>query len=182
MRIKEKSILLRNGQSCVVRSAEAKDAAQLIDTMKTTAGETDFLLRKPEEVTYTVEKELTAIADMEAAERQTLIVADVEGEIAGSCSLHTAGKYARLRHRCSIGISLRSKYWGFGIGTIMMQQLMETAKELGYEQMELEVVGDNHSAIALYKKLGFIETGRLPNAMKRDNGSYCDNILMMRKL
>ena len=182
MRIKEKSILLKNSQACVVRSAEAKDAAQLIDAMKTAAGETDFLLRKPEEVTYTIEKELTAIADMEAAERQTLIVAEVEGEIAGSCGLHTAGKYERLRHRCSIGISLKRKFWGLGIGTVMMQQLLETAASLGYEQMELEVVGDNHSAIALYKKLGFTETGRLPDAMKRDDGSYCDNILMMRKL
>ena len=119
---------------------------------------------------------------MEAAERQTLIVAEVEGEIAGSCGLHTAGKYERLRHRCSIGISLKRKFWGLGIGTVMMQQLLETAASLGYEQMELEVVGDNHSAIALYKKLGFTETGRLPDAMKRDDGSYCDNILMMRKL
>lgn len=182
MKIKEKAITLKNGQTCILRSAEAKDAAELVDFIKITSGETDFLLRKPEEVKYTVEKELAMIAAMEEAERQTLIVAEVDGEIAGTCSLHEAGKYARLRHRSSIGISLLQKFWGLGIGTAMMQTLLETAAALGFEQMELEVVGDNERAIALYKKLGFAETGRMPDALKRDDGSYCDNVYMMRKL
>ena len=162
MKINEKTITLKNGQTCILRSAEAKDAAQLVDVIKTVAGETYHLIRKPEEVTYTVEKELAMIADMEAAERQTLIVAEVEGEIAGSCSLHTAGKYARIRHRSSFGISLMQKSWRLGIGTAMMQTLLETAASLGYEQMELEVVGDNERGIALYKKLGYEEIAIVP--------------------
>ena len=182
MKICEKTITLKNGQTCVLRSAEAKDAAQLVDVIKTVAGETYYLIRKPEEVTYTVEKELGMIADMEAAERQTLIVAEVEGEIAGTCSLHTAGKYSRIRHRSSFGISILQKYWGIGLGTAMMTALMETAVSLGYEQIELEVVGDNDRGIALYKKLGFVETGHMPGALKLDDGSYCDNVYMMRKL
>ena len=153
-----------------------------MNVIKTAAGETYHLIRKPEEVTYTIEKELAMIAAMEEAERQTLIVAEVDGEIAGTCSLHTAGKYARIRHRSSFGISLMQKFWGLGIGTAMMQTLLETAAALGYEQMELEVVGDNERGIALYRKLGFTETGRTPDALKLDDGSYCDNVYMMRKL
>ena len=34
MKINEKTITLKNGQTCILRSAEAKDAAQLVDVIK----------------------------------------------------------------------------------------------------------------------------------------------------
>jgi len=44
---------------------------------------------------------------------------------------------------------------------------------VGYEQMELEVVSENEAAVALYRKLGFVEYGRLPHGFKnRDRSSY----------
>ena len=44
----------------------------------------------------------------------------------------------------------------------MMEGLIECAKNAGYRQVELDVRADNKSAIALYKKLGFVEYGRNP--------------------
>ena len=37
-----------------------------------------------------------------------------------------------------------------------------TAKNAGYEQLELDVVADNKKAVALYKSVGFTEYGRNP--------------------
>ena len=47
--------------------------------------------------------------------------------------------------------------------------------------IDLEVFGKNIIGKNLYKKLGFIEYGRLPNALKR-KGEYDDAILMYKKV
>lgn len=56
------------------------------------------------------------------------------------------------------------------------------AKNLGYEQAELEVIADNKTAIALYEKLGFKIYGTFPDNMKFKNGNYADAYWMMKKL
>ena len=45
MKFPEKKILLKDGREAVIRSAQPGDAAEMATFMKTTAGETDFLLR-----------------------------------------------------------------------------------------------------------------------------------------
>lgn len=65
---------------------------------------------------------------------------------------------------------------------MMLETILEIAKENGYEQAELEVVADNKQAIALYEKLGFEQHGRFPNNMRYENGTYADAYWMMKKL
>ncbi len=48
--------------------------------------------------------------------------------------------------------------------------------------MELTVFSNNDNAIRLYKSLGFVETGRLPNASRYDDGTYSDDIFMVKEL
>ena len=52
----------------------------------------------------------------------------------------------------------------------------------GYEQMELQVVADNVKAVNLYKSLGFVICGTLPDSEKYSDGSYSDMHMMCRKL
>ena len=51
-------------------------------------------------------------------------------------------------------------------------------QEVGFEQVELTVVGNNHRAYRLYESLGFKECGRIPNANKYGDGTYAEDILM----
>ena len=69
-----------------------------------------------------------------------------------------------------------------GIGTAMIEYLCELAAKVGWQQLDLEVVAENEQAIALYKKCGFLETGRRHNALLIDDGSLHDEILMYKKL
>ena len=55
MRFPEKEITLKDGRKCILRPTMPDDAENMIEYMKVTSGETDFLLRTPEEVNYTVE-------------------------------------------------------------------------------------------------------------------------------
>lgn len=60
--------------------------------------------------------------------------------------------------------------------------MTELAGKMGYEQIELGVIDGNERAKALYEKSGFVETGRYKNAMKYDDGTYRDEIMMWKKL
>ena len=64
----------------------------------------------------------------------------------------------------------------------MIEYMTELAAQIGWDQIDLEVVAENVGAQALYKKCGFIETGRRHNALRFDDGTYHDEILMYKTL
>ncbi len=182
MLIKERKIKLKDDKTLILRGPIKEDAAQLIEYLKATAGETEFLLKYPEEVNLTIEQEEGFLQWTIESDRDVMIIAEVDGEIAGNCSFAPVGRKLRVRHRCSIGIALYEKYWGMGIGRQMLSYLIELAEKLGYEQMELDVVKRNERAIALYEKMGFVQCGSRPRAMKHKDGSYDDDIIMVKIL
>lgn len=92
------------------------------------------------------------------------------------------GSYKRYAHRCDVAIALYPEFCGCGIGRTMLEQVLEVAKRLGFEQAELEVISDNKKAITLYEKLGFVKYGTFPNNMKYKNGEYASADWMMKKL
>lgn len=182
MKIEEKKVELKNGQFCILRSPKPEDAEQLIAYLKATAGETEFLLKYPEEVSITVEQEKEILQWFIDSDRDLMIIAEVDGEVAGNCSFSPVGRKTRVRHRCVIGIALYEKYWGLGIGKALLELLLEKAAECEYEQAELDVVSRNERAIALYEGFGFTEVGSRPHAMKHKDGTYDDDIIMVKQL
>ena len=183
MKIDERKVTLKNGQTCVLRSPELSDAEELVKFVITTAGETDFLLKYPDEADIPVLQEEFFIQHFNEAARDLMILAEVDGKIAGNCHFSEIGK-SRLKvcHRCACGISLYKEYWGLGIGSALMELLAEKAMENGYEQMELEVVSGNERAIGLYRKMGFVKTGEIPKAMKFKDGTYDSMDIMVKDL
>ena len=169
----------RLGREVVLRSADVSDAAALIDYLKITTAETPYLIREPQEVTLTLEQEQRFIESIMKAEKALLLIASIDGKHIGNCSLMSIAPYKRYAHRGEIAIAL---YQECGIGKVMMQTVLDVAKLLGYEQVELEVVSDNSRAIEMYKKLGFEKYGSFPNNMKYSDGTYADADWMMKVL
>lgn len=182
MRFENRSVRLKDGRECVLRPTTAEDAQEMIDYMKITAAETPFLLRYPDEVKYTLENEKEILARIYGEEKTVMMLALVDGQVAGNCSISGLGDKRRILHRCSLAIALKKEYWGLGIGTAMLDYLTELARGIGYEQIELEVVEGNVSAKRLYEKCGFVETGRRVRAMKYDDGTYRDEFVMSKLL
>lgn len=71
---------------------------------------------------------------------------------------------------------------GKGIAGKLMVEIIELAKQLGYEQIELGVVSNNISAYNLYKSFGFKEQGLKENALKYSDGTYANEIMMIKYL
>lgn len=176
-----RKIQTKDGHEVILRNADENDAVALLHYLKTTAGETRFLLREPEEITITLEQQEAFLRGKKESERELMLIAELDGEHVGNCSVASLGNCQRYQHRCSVAIALYQKYCGLGIGKQMLGTVLEVAKGFGYEQAELEVVTTNAPAIHLYQSLGFEIYGELKHSMKYKDGTYADDY-MMRKL
>ncbi len=182
MKFQERTITLKDGRHCILCPILPEYAEEMISYLKKTSAETDFLLRYPDEVTFTPEAERELLTKFYEDPRTVMMAAFVDGRLAGNGSITGVGERRKIRHRCLLGIALYQAYWGLGIGTAMIDYMCELAGQIGYRQAELDVAAENEQARALYKKCGFIESGRHHHALLYDDGSYHDLILMYRKL
>lgn len=182
MIFEEKKVNLKDGRTCTLRSVEARDAEDMIEYLRIVSLETPFLLRNEDEVTYTVEAEKQLLENKRNNPREIMMVAEVEGIIAGNCGIVSNGNLRRVYHRCGFAIALKEHYWHIGIGSAMMEYAFYLANKMGYEQVELEVVDGNNRAKRLYERFGFRETGKNFRALKYDDGSYRDEYKMVKIL
>ena len=81
-----------------------------------------------------------------------------------------------------VGISILREYWGQGIGAALTGACIDCAKKAGFRQLELEVVGENETAVRLYKKYGFVEYGRNPRGFLTRDGRWQELVLMRLEL
>ena len=173
--------MLKNGSTAVLRTAVPEDAAQMIAYLRACAEETDFLLRVPEEWDIPVETEKALLQDMARQTDQLMVVCDVNGEIAGTCQVVCMNR-VKTRHRATVSIALRRAYWGQGISGVMFEEMEAFARERGVTQLELAYAQGNDRARRLYDRLGFVETGRGPDAIRLRDGTLLDEIFMVKKL
>ncbi len=182
MKFENKTVILKDGRECILKPTTAEYSQEMIDYLKLTATETPFLLRYPDEVTYSLEQEKEILTRLYEDPKSVMMLAVVDGKVAGNSSISGIGFKRRILHRCSLAIALKMEFWGLGIGRAMINYMCDLAKEIGYEQVELEYVEGNEQAKALYEKCGFVETGRRIKAMKYDDGTYRDEFLMSKEL
>ena len=182
MEYASREVLIKNGKMCVIRRAEEADAEMMLEYLRATSGETPYMLREPEEVRTDLEEERELLRRAAEDPRWLMLLAFVDGEFAGSCSFAAVSERSRARHRCTAGISLYRAFWDMGIGTALLEELLEEAEAAGYEQAELDVVSVNERAVRLYKRLGFETVGTVPHAFKYADGSYADFLFMVKKL
>lgn len=67
---------------------------------------------------------------------------------------------------------------GLGVGTALVSAAIDWARERGLHKLALGVFPHNEAAIALYRKLGFVEEGRLVRHVRRADGALWDLIEM----
>ena len=66
---------------------------------------------------------------------------------------------------------------GRGAGRLLVQALVDDARTAGVELLTLDCRGNNHGALRLYAELGFVVTGRRPDALRVGQERF-DQVLM----
>ena len=155
-----------NNSLFVIERARAEDAAALLDYLKIVGGETENLSFGAEGVPLSIEEEQAYLrAQCDSADNAQYF-AKAGGEIIGTASLNR--KPRRMSHRGEFGISLKKAWWGCGAASALAEAILAFARENGFEQLNLEVRGDNARAIRLYEKLGFRKLCTFPAFFKID--------------
>jgi RimJ/RimL family protein N-acetyltransferase len=100
---------------------------------------------------------------------------EVDGELIGDCQLTGIDHYRGL---CNLGITLGRAYWGQGYGQDTIRTLVGYAfRYLNIRKVCLEVLADDERAVGAYKKVGFVEEGRLRQQAWFE-GNYADALVM----
>ncbi len=159
--------------SFTIEKVRPEDAAALLDYLRAVGGESGNLTFGAEGLPVTVEEETAFLEKNAASPRSIMLLAKEDGEIIGDGHIEAFSR--RLSHRAGLGITVRKKAWGRGVGTAIMERLIAHAREQGLEIIELQVRSDNLRAIRLYEKFGFVKIGRYPGFMKVDGvNADCD--------
>ena len=182
MKYTSKAFIGKNGTEYTLRNPEITDAAAMIAYLKTTAAETEFGLSYPDELDFTVADEEAFITHYAEDPGSIMITAFSGVELVGNASLSCVMDRQKTRHRATFGMAILRPHWGQGLGRKLLTELIDCAKAAGYEQLELEVASENATAIALYESLGFVTYGERPKSLKRKDGSYYGEKLMVLDL
>lgn len=182
MKFEQKTVILKNGQKCILKSPEIDNAEEVLNQIRKTSGETNFMARYADELTMSVEDEEKYLENLNKSPKNILIAAFIDGKIAATSGFNCVGPMDRYQHRAEFGISVLKDYWHIGVGTAVIEAVIGSAKKAGYEQLELEVVADNERAFNLYKKLGFKVYGTREKSFKYRDGTYAAEHLMILSL
>ena len=183
MKIDNIEFALKDGRTAVLRSVCDDDIQGMLDYLYVSSGETEFLLRYPEECgKYTPEGEKELFDKMNASETDAMLTCVVDGKIAGNCHIGWS-KSIKTKHRANVAIALLKEFWNQGIGTKMFEEMIRIAESNpDIIQMELDFIEGNSRARSLYEKMGFRITGVRPDAIRLKDGTLLNEYSMVRKV
>ncbi|MBR5564813.1 MAG: GNAT family N-acetyltransferase [Roseburia sp.] len=149
-----------------VVKAVPEDAEKILAYSKIIGGETDNLTYGPEGISATVEQEKEMIRKRVDSDRQAFFVAKYGDEVVGIADFSSV-EHPRIGHRGSMGISVRKDMWGKGVGSMLMEHIIDFAKNVAkVDIVALQVRSDNERAIHLYEKFGFEKFGTFKGFLK----------------
>lgn len=173
---------LKDGNEIIIRKAASDDASQYLQFFHDNLTSSLFIPLYPDELVQSVEEEKQWINSFAKQKNCLLLMAESHGKIIGNISVNGHSR-SMLQHTASIGMSVINEWRNKGIGKLLMQSVINWSEENEMlELLWLQVFAQNIAAITLYKKMGFIETGRQKNFFKSRTGFYSDNITMTKYL
>lgn len=163
----------------IIREVLPSDAEQVLAYLQRIGGESDNLTFGKEGLPLTLEEEQNYLQLMHTNPRSVYYGAWHGNMLIADGCLN--GMPGRMHHRAELGMSVRRKYWNQGIGSRMIEHLIDFAGKNGIEIISLDVREDNAAAIHLYRKYGFRKIGTFP-AYFQIGDQYFDFDMMLLDL
>ncbi len=75
----------------------------------------------------------------------------------------------RAAHIANAGYFVLAPYRSTGVGRTMVEHSLREARRLGFDAMQFNLVFESNPARGMYRKLGFEEVGRIPEAVEGED-------------
>jgi L-amino acid N-acyltransferase YncA len=109
------------------------------------------------------------------------LIALHNGNVVGDATLHF-NPIGWTRHQAEVRLTTSTQYRVRGLGTILVQNLIDIATRLGLEQISIEIPPVLDKAFYLFEKMGFKEVANLQGFVKDLAGKESDLVLMVKYL
>jgi diaminopimelate decarboxylase len=159
-------------EGIVIRPARPRDARSFAELIASVADERRYL-RSEEVLPLRVYRSRFRRS---WTSREAQIVAVEDGRVVGHLFIQRE-THPVTEHVASIGIAVAHDRRGGGVGSALMSHAIRWARSVGVEKIVLAVYPHNTAAIALYRKFGFVDEGRLARHSRTSSGDD-DEILM----
>ena len=127
-------------------------------------------------------EEMTGRREIILQKNHPYIVAEINGAVVGFAYATTFRPRSAYRHTVENSIYVDPEATGKGVGSMLMQDLINICGKMGFRQM-IAVIGDteNNASIGLHEKLGFVRAGVL-RATGFKFGRWVNTVIMQRGL
>jgi len=168
---------LANGRTIVFEELKEEDLPELIKAYNSVIEEGQYFHRDQ------------GLPDLEVAKEWYqrhikaglfYLAAKVDDELIGGATVEPG--LGKASHVAYFGIYLTRQFRKTGIGTRLVEKIIEIATHKGFEMIKLTVFSSNSGALRLYQKFGFQEIGRIKGGVKFSDGTYADEIIMVLNL
>lgn len=169
---------MQNNSNIVIRKAKLGDEQGIVNLMKEGLRRKNWLYTGANHVSKDRLEKVKKQLSTKLNERYSFVAIDRKtGKIVGLT--HASFKRSgRTRHRIDCGWSLHPDYQGKGIGTKMLNYMLDYAKKKGFKRAEAEMAIVNKASWKLALKCGFKIEGTKKKALLTDDGKYVDTYIV----
>jgi L-amino acid N-acyltransferase YncA len=172
-----KQVTLLTGTSVTIRPMIKEDAKRLHEFFCRLPREDRLFLRDD----VSLREVIDAWVEELNYEKVLPLIAEVDDTIVADATLHRR-KFGWTSHVGKVRLVVDRDYRGKGLGTLMLEALIETAKKAGLEILVAEIMGGQTEALKILKYLGFTKEAVFYNYVKDQIGEEHDLVVMMKNL
>lgn len=172
-----KKVRLQSGTSVTIRPMVKEDADKLYAFFSRVPREDRLFLRDDVSIRDVIDS-----WTQELDYRKVLpLVAEVGGNIVGDATLHRR-TFGWTSHVGKVRLVIDKDYRGKGLGTILIEELIDIAKKAGLEQLVAELMSNQTGALSAFKRLGFEKEAVFFNYVKDQMGEERNLLVMIKNL
>ena len=174
-----KTFTAKDGRKVVLRTPKWEDIDDFVELTNSLVEE-EADVAASQKITREQEADLLGrqLAEIEKGDR-FMLVAEVDGKAVANAFVTRQMGYSK--HVGRLFVAVKKGFRDIGIGTEMAKTLVSQAEKTGLKMVILYLFSTNKRAKHVYEKVGFRETGRIPNELYK-NGKFLDHIIMVKEL
>ena len=168
--------------SFVIKYPSIKDTGALCKYINILSREKTFIRYQGEHISLKEEREfLNKIHQKIKKQEAIMLILISNNKVVGISSIEMRNRIEN--HVGDFGISLLKEFRSLGLGKLFLEKVLDEAQK-HLPNLKIVVLGvfeNNHIAINMYKKFGFVEFGRLPRGVCY-KGNMIDHIYMYKNI